>query len=161
MPRNDSGFSYWVLIAVLVILHFTLHVAIGLDASAPDLLTVAVLLAARRLKGSMAALAGLLLGVLNDALSLTAFGAEALANSMIGFLGARSRDLFEGDSLLFVVGYVFLGKWLHDVLYFVFTRSTHDAPWSTLVTTAPVAAIYAALAAMAALLVYRAATGER
>lgn len=153
--------SFWVFIVVLVIVHLVLHVALGLDASAPDMATVAVLLAARMLSGSGAAAVGLVIGVLIDALSLTTFGAQALVNTIVGFLGARSRDLFDGDSLLFIGMYVFIGKWLRDSLYLMFTRSAHPEPWSELITAAPVAALYAAFAAMVAVTLYRGAIGER
>ena len=160
MPVRIS-ISFWVFILVVVIAHLVLHVAIGLGTAAPDLLTVAVLLAARRLTAAVAAGVGLLLGLLIDALSLTTFGAAALINSVIGLLGARSRDLFEGDSLLFVGVYVFLGKWLRDAAYLALTRAATGEPWGALVTAAPLAAVYAAFAAMVALTLYRAAVGDR
>jgi rod shape-determining protein MreD len=156
-----TGVSYWVFIVVVVIAHLVLHVAIGLGTTAPDLLTVALLLSARRLSGAAAAGVGLVIGILTDALSLTNFGTAALIYAVIGFLGARSRDLFEGDSLLFVAMFVFLGKWSHDAAYLVLTRSEHAEPWSTLLTSAPIAAVYTAFAAIVALTLYRAATGER
>lgn len=156
-----SGASFWIFIAVLVIAHLVLHVALGLDRTAPDLATIAVLLAARTLSGAGAAAVGLVVGVLTDALSLVTFGAQALVNTVIGFLGARSRDLFEGDSLLFIGAYVFIGKWLRDTLYFVFTRAAYPNPWTELLTAAPVAAAYAAFAAMVALTLFRGATGDR
>ena len=159
--RSGTGAPFWIFIAILVVLHFVLHVAIGLGPVAPDLMTVAVLLAARRVKSSSAAAIGLVLGVLNDALSLTSFGANALSYSIVGFLGARSRDLFEGDSLLFVAVYIFLGKWLRDALYFVITKSQHGEAWGTLLTGAPLAAVLAAFSGMVAITMYRAATGER
>ena len=154
--RNNTAF--WIFIIVLVVVHLSIHVGFGVRGLVPDLLTVALLLGARRLTGSGAAGLGLALGLLNDALSLTAFGALALTYTIVGFAGARSRDLFEGDSLLFVAVYVFLGKWLRDLLYITFTRSE---PWSNLWSGAPLAALYAALAAMIALTLYRAATSDR
>ena len=160
MPGR-TGISFWIFIVLVVIAHLVLHVAIGLGAVAPDLLTVAVLLAARKLSATVAAAVGLLLGLLVDALSLTTFGASALINSVIGLLGARSRDLFEGDSLMFVAGYIFLGKWLRDAAYLALTRSANAEPWSTLLTSAPLAALYAAFAGMIALTLYRAAMDER
>src|SRR5688500_3383322 len=156
-----TGPSFWIFIVVLVVAHLVLHVAIGLNTVAPDLMTVAVLLAARRVKGSAGAAIGVAIGLLTDALSLTTFGALALVNGIIGFLGARSRDMFEGDSLLSVAVYVFLGKWLHSTLYFIITKSAHDDPWSVLITSAPIAAVFAAISALFALMLYRAATGER
>lgn len=153
--------SFWVFIVVLVVFHFVLHVAIGLGVGAPDLLTIAVLLAARRLKGSQAAGLGLVLGLLVDGLALTTFGAMALVNAIVGFIGARSRDLFEGDSYLFIAVYIFLGKLVHDVLYFVVTKSAHGQEWTALLTPAPLAALYTAVAAIFAIILYRAATGDR
>ena len=156
-----TGVSYWVFILLLVIAHLVLHVAIGLGTVAPDLLTVAVLLSARRLNATVAAGLGLLMGLLVDALSLTTFGASALIDSVIGLVGARSRDLFEGESLIFVAGYIFVGKWLHDCAYLALTHGVNGEPWSTLLTAAPLAALYAAVAGLLALTLYRAAMGER
>lgn len=158
---SRTNVSFWIFIAVVVIVHLVLHVAIGIGTSTPDLLTVAVLLSARRLSGAASAGFGLVLGMLVDALSLTSFGANALACTIIGFLGARSRDLFEGDSLLFVAVYIFLGKWLRDSIFFVLTRSTQPEPWGSLLTVSPIAAVYAAFSAMIAVTLYRATTGER
>ena len=154
--NNNAGF--WIFIIILVILHFGVHVALGLRGIAPDFLTIALLLGSRRLSGSGAAGLGLALGVLNDALSLTGFGAMAVTYAIVGFLGARSRDLFEGDSLLFVAAYIFLGKWLRDLIYQILTRTE---PWSYMWSSALLIALYTAVAAIVALTLYRAATSDR
>lgn len=158
MAGRGRQAGFWIFIIILVVLHFGVHVALGMRGLAPDLLTVALLLAVRRLTGAGAAGLGLALGILNDALSLSAFGALAVTYTIVGFLGARSRDLFEGDSLLFVAVYIFLGKILRDVIYHVLTRME---PWSDLWTTSPLAALYAALAGIIALTLYRAVTSDR
>src|SRR5690606_40669113 len=49
---------------------------------------------------------------------LIAFGAEVITLTVLGYLGARSRDLFIGEGMLFIGAYLFVGKWLHDVIYF-------------------------------------------
>ena len=153
-----SNAPFWVFIILLVVLHLTIHVALGVRGAMPDLLTIALLLGSRRLSGAGAAGLGRALGLLNDALSLTAFGALALTYTIVGFAGSRSRDLFEGDSLLFVAVYVFLGKFLRDLIYLVLTRTE---PWSALWSSVPLASLYAAIAAMIALTLYRAATSDR
>jgi rod shape-determining protein MreD len=158
MAGRTNNVSFWVFIVVLVVLHFSAHVALGLRGVAPDFLTIALLLGSRRLTGAGSAALGLGLGLLNDALSLTNFGALAVAYAIVGFLGARSRDLFEGDSLLFVGAYVLLGKWVRDFLYQLLTRS---APWSDVWSSALLMALYAAVAAIVALTLYRAATSDR
>lgn len=156
------GWPYWVFIGLLAAAHFTLHLALGLGPEAPDLLTVAVLLAARNTSGAVAAAIGLVLGMLQDALSLVAFGAEAVTLTVLGYLGARSRDLFVGESLGFVGLYLFVGKWLHDVIYYTLAGPVlrGDAVVRYLIM-APLAALYAAVAGVLVLMLYRFATGER
>jgi len=109
----------WILVAALVILHFFLHVGLGYGRGAPDLITIGLLLAARDLGQGGAAAVGLLFGLLEDALSVLAFGANTVAMTAIGILGAFSRDFFVGDSRLFVISYFFAGKWIRDFIHWV------------------------------------------
>lgn len=154
--RNSTAF--WIFIIVLVVLHFGVHVAMGIRGLVPDFLTIALLLGSRRLSGAGAAGLGLALGLLNDALSITSFGALAVTYSIVGFLGARSRDMFEGDSLLFVTAYIFLGKWVRDLLY---QFLAHPQPWSYMWSGALLAGLITAVGGVIALTLYRAATNDR
>jgi rod shape-determining protein MreD len=106
-------------VAVLALLHFLLHMGLGLGNRAPDLLTISLLLAAREVGMGTAAGIGFAFGLLLDAFSLLAFGANTVAMTLLGAAGARTRDLFVGDSFFFVVSYLFLGKWVKDLLYWV------------------------------------------
>ncbi len=158
----SRAWTFWAFIALLVALDFVLHIAIGLGSTAPDLLTVALLLGARRLSGAGAAALGLVLGLLRDALSLIAFGAEVITLTVLGYLGARSRDLFIGEGMLFIGAYLFVGKWLHDVIYFTIAGAAVRGHTVTrLLVEAPIAAAYAAVAGTVAFLLYRLITGER
>lgn len=109
----------WILVAALVILHFLLHVGFGYGRGAPDLLTIGLLLAAREVGLGGAAVTGLFFGLLEDALSVLAFGANTVAMTAIGILGAFTRDVFVGDSRLFAISYFFVGKWLRDFIHWV------------------------------------------
>ena len=109
----------WVLVGVLLLVHFVLHVGVGFGRGAPDLLTVALLLAAREVGPGTAAGIGLFFGLLEDSLSVLAFGANSVAMTVVGVLGALTRDLFVGDSRLFVVSYLFLGKVTRDFVHWV------------------------------------------
>lgn len=153
--------SFWTFIVVLVLLHFTLRLALGLTMG-PDLIVVAALLGARRLNGPGAALFGLVLGVLADSLAMVAFGATAVALVIACYVGSRSRNLFEGDSYLFVFVYVFFGAWLIDAIHFLVggAAGRGEAP-GLLLTEAPLTALYIAITAVIALISYRAATGNR
>lgn len=109
----------WVVTGVLFLLHFFLHVGLGLGNVAPDLLTVALLLIAREVGVGTAAGTGLLFGLLEDALSVLSFGANGLAMTLIGAAGAATRDLFVGDSLVFLVSYFVAGKFIRDLVHWI------------------------------------------
>ena len=155
---------YWVFVLTLVILHFLLHLALGIVV-APDLITVAVLLTARRVNRGFATLVGALLGLLRDGLALAAFGVETVALAVVGYLGGRTRDWFMGDSWLFILFYLFLGKWLHDVIYTVLRGVAMGEgvvdPVGNLLIGAPLAAVYTAIAGGVVLAFYRWLADER
>lgn len=112
-------FRVWVLVGLLFVLHFLLHVGFGFGVGAPDLLTVALLLAAREIGMGRAAVMGLSFGLMEDALSVLAFGANSIALTIVAIGGAFTRDLFVGDSRLFLVSYLLIGKWLRDLLHWI------------------------------------------
>ena len=96
-----SAIRVWAVVGLLVILHFGLHLSLALGKSAPDLLTLALLIAAREAGVGAAAGLGFLFGLLDDAFSVVAFGANTFALTVTGVLGSKARDLFVGDSPVF------------------------------------------------------------
>lgn len=151
-----NGWAFWLFILTLVVLHFVLHLTLGLAEWAPDVLTLAVLLAARQLRSGLSAGVGFTLGLLEDAVSLGAFGAAAMTQTVVGYLGARSRDLFMGESLLFLTLYFFLGAWLQNALYYaVAPAMRRGEPVETLLVHAPLQALYVALTGLVAITIYR------
>ncbi|MEX0911971.1 MAG: hypothetical protein WD737_04990 [Gemmatimonadota bacterium] len=150
------GWGFWVFIALLIVLHFLLRVGLGYEQLAPDLLVVALLLAARQLAAGHAAGAGLALGILDGALVPFALGASALALSVLGFVGARSRELFSEDNYFLLALYLFAGKWLFDAVIFLATGEVFRAGASYLLLVSPLTALYAAAAGLIGLTIYRA-----
>ena len=151
-----GGWPFWVFIGVLAATHFALHLSLGIEARAPDLLTIAVLLSARQVDGGAAAGVGFGLGLLEDAVSLGAFGAAAVTQTVVGYLGARSRDLFVGESAVFLGIYLFLGAWVQDALYFSLAGGVRRGePVGALLLDAPLEALYAAVAGLVAVVLYR------
>lgn len=150
------GWGFWVFIAVLVALHFLLRVGLGYEQLAPDLLVVALLLAARQLAAGIAAGLGLLFGVLDGALVPFALGASALALTVLGFAGSRSREMFSEDNYLLLALYLFVGKWLFDAILFFATGDMFRTGASYLLLISPLTALYAAAAGLISLAVYRA-----
>ena len=135
-----------VAVVLLVVLHFLLHVGFGFGAGAPDLLTLALLIAARELPVGLAASTGFFLGLLEDALSVLAFGASTVASTIVGWAGARTRDFFVGDSLVFAVSYLALGKWVRDLIHWVAVGEDLREPFvSAVLVGSGLQAIYAAI----------------
>jgi cell shape-determining protein MreD len=134
-----------MLVAALAVLHFVLHVALGFGRGAPDLLTVGLLLAVREVGAGAAAVIGLFFGLLEDALGVLAFGANSIAMTLIAILGAFTRDLFVGDSRLFVVSYLFIGKWVRDLVYWFMAGESLRLPFvDQVLRQGTLAALYAA-----------------
>jgi len=150
------GMGFWVFIALLIVLHFLLRVGLGYEQLAPDLLVIALLLAARSLPAGTAAGLGLLLGILDGALVPFALGASALALVVLGFVGARSRELFSEENYLLLALYLFAGKWVFDAIVFLATGDMFRPGASYLVLVSPLTAVYAAVAGLLSVKVYRA-----
>jgi hypothetical protein len=100
--------------------------------------------------------------LLADALALTSFGATAVALVVVGWVGARTRDLFEGGSYAFTGLYLFVGKWLIDILYLLVSPDAREgAARGALFTIVPLHALYTAIAGVLALAAYRMTVGAR
>jgi rod shape-determining protein MreD len=140
-----GSWRVWGTVVALALLHFLLHLGLGLDTIAPDLLTISLLLAAREVGMGTAAGIGFAFGLLLDAFSLLAFGANAVAMTILGAAGARTRDLFVGDSFFFVVSYLFLGKWVKDLLHWVLVGESVREPFvQAMLVGSSLNALYAA-----------------
>ncbi len=152
---------FWGIVVTLPLLHFLLHVGFGLGMGAPDLLVVGLLLMAREVRTGTAAGMGFAFGLLEDAFSILSFGANALSLTLVGILGARSRDLFVGETTTFLVSYLVLGTWLRFALHWLFSgEETRGEAVRVLLIQAPVAALYAAAVGIVLLLATGAWQGE-
>jgi len=140
--RTVLGF----LVPALVVLHFLFHVGFSIQGWAPDLLVLALLLAAREVGMGAGGALGFTFGLLEDAFSWLAFGASALSMTLIGVLGSRTRELFVGDSPLFFFAYLTLGKFLKDLIYWLVAASSVKGPFlETVVLHGGLGALYVAL----------------
>ncbi len=134
----------WGVVGLLILLHFGLHVSLGFGEGAPDLLAVGLLIGAREVGMGRAAGFGFVLGLLEDAFSVLAFGANTFALTLVGTGGAGTRDFFVGDSLFFVMSYLVLGKWVRDLLHWVALGEGLREPFvDTVLIQSPIAAVYA------------------
>ncbi len=137
---------FWGVVILLPTAHFLLHVGLGLGAWAPDLLTVGVLVIARQVRTGTAAGIGFALGLMEDALSILSFGANALALTVVGILGGLSRELFLGESVRFLIAYLALGIWLRRAIHWLLTGAgSGEEAFRVMLVEGPMAALYAAV----------------
>jgi cell shape-determining protein MreD len=114
----DTERSTWfwsgLSIALLLFVHFLFRPLFVRLPVAPNLLVGALLLATLRLRAGHAAALGFGLGILDAAMALEGMGWYALALTVIGYVGARSRDLLFADARFYVFGYLFVGTWIAE-----------------------------------------------
>ncbi len=113
-----------IVCAILIVLHFTLRPLLAWRASI-DFLIVALLLGSVRLRPGTAALYGFLLGLLADSLAVNAFGAAALAMSIVGFSASWLKAVFFADNLALNGFFLFLAKWLFDLIFMLAGQRAH------------------------------------
>jgi len=137
-------FLFWATALAVPALHFLLHVGFGMGGWAPDLLTVGLLVLVRELRPAPAAGLGFMMGLLEDAFSVLSFGANAMALTVVGLIGSRTRDYFVGETLLFLVLYLGLGSWLRIALHWVASGGLgEEGGFRVLAVHAPLASLYA------------------
>jgi rod shape-determining protein MreD len=107
-----------LVFVLLVVLHYTLRPVLGWRAPV-DFLVIALLLVAVRARPGVAAMAGLGLGLLSDSMNPASFGAGALAMTVVGFAASWLKAAFFADNLALNGIFVFLGKWLFDLIFLV------------------------------------------
>ena len=145
------------VLALLVVLHFTVRPWLGADQRpAPDLLLLALLVYAIRARPGAAAMAGFVVGLLSDALTPVAFGAGALAHTVVGYLAAWGKAVFFAENLAVSAGFFFAGTWMRDVLVLLGGGHVEGRQllWQLLLWS-PLKAATTALAGVVVLLVFR------
>jgi rod shape-determining protein MreD len=140
-----------VVCAILIVLHYTLRPLLAWRASV-DFLVVALLLGSVRLRPGMAAVYGFLLGLVSDSLGVTAFGAAALGMSVVGFAASWLKAVFFADNLALNGFFLFLAKWVFDILSQVVGHRAHGAELAMqLFVWSPLSAAVTAVAGVIAL----------
>lgn len=152
--RSGGLFRLVVVPLVLAALHFGLRPRLGDPRLTPDLLLLALLTFAMGVRPGAGAVAGFLVGLATDAVAPTAFGAAALAHTLVGFVAGWVRTLFVADNLLVAALFVFGAAWTRDLVQVVASNqlSGRALLWQ-LLALSPAAAVSTAVAALAVLLV--------
>jgi rod shape-determining protein MreD len=157
---NGSRIGLAIVVALLVALHFTVRPVLDWRTGI-DFLLVAVLLVVVRLRPGVAAWLGLAVGLAADALSPAAFGAGALAMTLVAFAASWLKAYLFADDTAVALAFFASGKWAFDVVYVLAERRLGGAglllqvfAWS------PIAAVATALTGVVVVVVARPLLGR-
>lgn len=141
--RGESNLSGWVLVVLVLLLHFALHPLLSRWPAGPDLLAGGLLLGSLQLRAGQAAGFGFALGLLEASMALSGLGTLMLVFTLTGYVGARLRDLFYSDSARFVPTFLVVGVLLVQWIVAAFVSWPPAARF--LLLHAPLAAIATAV----------------
>src|SRR5919206_2483212 len=97
--REWSGLRTALAFVILIVLHYTVRPLLAWRAD-PDFLLIALLLVAIRVRPGAAAVVGFAMGLVADSVAFHAFGAAALAMSLVRYSALRPKAvLFRGQSV--------------------------------------------------------------
>lgn len=143
----------WV--AGLIVLQYTVRPLLGWRVQI-DFLIVALLMVAVRSRPAVAAFCGFTLGVVTDALTPEAFGAGALAMTVVGFLASWLKAVFFTENLALNAIFVFAGKWAFDIAYLTASHRAGGADFAVQVFAwSPLAAALTAVVGVGVLVASR------
>lgn len=150
-----SRLQLLLVMAVLVLLHFYLRPRLGSARVSPDFLLIALVFFAMRAGPGAGALAGFTVGVVTDALTPAAFGAGALAHTIVGYLAAWGRAVFFADNLLVNAAFVAVALWVRDLVLLVASGTPQDRLLVELLLRSPLQALTTAVFAVLVLAAFR------
>jgi len=156
MRSRGAQARFWLVMLLLVVAHYGLRPRLGDPRLAPDFLLIALLFFAIRVRPGAGAAAGFIVGLLQDAVAPTAFGASALATTVVGFGAGWIKAMFVADNLLINALFVFAAAWLRDAITLVTSNQLGGGAlaWQ-LAVWSPLAALSTAAAAFLVRLIFR------
>ena len=145
-----------LVMLVLLVLQFYLRPRLGNARVSPDFLLIALMLFAMRSGAGAGALAGFLIGMIEDTLTPARFGAGALAHTLVGYFAAWGRAVFFADNILVNAAFVAVGLWFRDLIVLVMSGSERSQLLTELTVYSPLQALTTAGFALLLLITFRA-----
>ena len=144
-----------IVVLILIVLHYTLRPLLSWRTEI-DFLLIALVFGAVRVRPAAGAVFGFLIGLAADSLELGAFGSGALAATVVGFSASYMKAVFFADNLALNGFFLFLGKWVFDLVYVLMERRVGGMELlMQLIVWSPLSAAVTAVAGVVAITVLR------
>ncbi len=144
-----------IMCALLIVMHYTVRPVLAWRTSI-DFLLIALVFGSVRMRPAAAAVFGLILGLATDSLALGAFGAGALAATIVGFASSWLKAVFFADNFALNAMFLVAGKWIFDLVYVLMSRRMHGLEMmSQLLLWSPLAALVTAVAGVTVITMLR------
>jgi rod shape-determining protein MreD len=159
--RRVSRGQLLLVLLLLLVLQFYLRPRLWNARVSPDFLLIGLMLFAMRSGAGAGAVAGFLVGLIEDTLTPARFGAATLAHTIVGYLAAWGRAVFFADNMLVNAGFVAVGLWLRDLIVLVASETDHKQLLTELTFYSPIQALTTAVFALVVLATFRAVFSVR
>jgi rod shape-determining protein MreD len=154
--RRVTRAQLGVLLLLLLILQFYVRPRLWSARVSPDFLLIGLMLFAMRSGAGAAALAGFMVGLIEDTLTPARFGAAALAHTVVGYLASTGRAVFFADNMLVNAAFVAVGLWVRDLIVLLVSDSNHRQLLTELTFYSPIQALTTAGFSLLVLMTFRA-----
>jgi rod shape-determining protein MreD len=144
------------VLAMLLVLQFYIRPRLWNARVSPDFLLIALMLFAMRSGPGAGAVAGFLVGLIEDTMTPARFGAGALAHTLVGYFAAWGRAVFFADNMVVNAGFVAVGLWFRDLIVLVTSGADHRQLLTELTIYSPLQALTTAGFALLVLITFRA-----
>jgi rod shape-determining protein MreD len=144
------------VLVLLLVLQFYIRPRLWNARVSPDFLLIALMLFAMRSGPGAGAVAGFLVGLIEDTLTPARFGAGALAHTLVGYFAAWGRAVFFADNMVVNAAFVAVGLWFRDLIVLVTSGVEHRQLLTELTIYSPLQALTTAGFALLVLITFRA-----
>jgi rod shape-determining protein MreD len=154
--RRVNRAQLGILLLLLLVLQFYVRPRLWSARVSPDFLLIGLMLFAMRSGAGAGALAGFLVGLIEDTLTPARFGAAALAHTVVGYLASTGRAVFFADNMLVNAAFVAVGLWVRDLIVLLVSDSNHRQLLTELTFYTPIQALTTAGFSLLVLMTFRA-----